>query len=67
MSTGPAGERRVRYRDLPLGGSLAATLTKNDDGSTLVVSKESLQPYAARLTDRFLHWAETAPERTLVA
>jgi feruloyl-CoA synthase len=57
----------VRYRDLPLGGSLAATLTRRDDGSTVVVSKEPLQPYAARLTDRFLHWAEAAPERTLVA
>ncbi|HEY5324250.1 MAG TPA: feruloyl-CoA synthase [Caldimonas sp.] len=57
----------VRYRDLPLGGSLEATLTKREDGSTLVVSREPLQPYAARLTDRFLHWAEIAPDRTLVA
>jgi len=57
----------ARYRDLPLGGSLEATLTKRDDGSTLVVSNERLQPYAASLTDRFLHWAEAAPERTLVA
>jgi hypothetical protein len=57
----------ARYRDLPLGGSLEATLAKRDDGSTLVVSKEALQPYAARLTDRFLHWAEAAPDRTLVA
>jgi feruloyl-CoA synthase len=57
----------VRYRDLPLGGSLAATLTTQPDGSTLIVSKEPLQPYALRLTDRFLHWAEAAPERTLVA
>ena len=57
----------ARYRDLPLGGSLEATLTKRDDGSTLVVSTESLQPYAARLTDRFLHWVEVAPDRTLVA
>jgi feruloyl-CoA synthase len=67
VSTGPAGERRVRYRELPLGGSLEATLTKRDDGSTLVVSKEPLGPYAERLTDRFLHWAEAAPDRVLVA
>jgi feruloyl-CoA synthase len=67
VSTGPAGERRVSYRDLPLGGSLEATLTKRDDGSTLVVSKEPLGPYAERLTDRFLHWAEAAPDRVLVA
>ena len=56
-----------RYRELPLGGSLEATLTRRADGSTLIVSKEPLEPYATRLTDRFLHWAEVAPERTLVA
>ena len=56
-----------RYRELPLGGSLEATLTRRADGSTLIVSNEPLGPYATRLTDRFLHWAETASERTLVA
>ena len=39
----------ARYRDLPLGGSLEATLTKREDGSTLVVSKEPLEPYADAL------------------
>ena len=55
------------YRELPLGGTLEATLTRRADGSTLIVSKEPLEPYARRLTDRFLHWAEAAPARTLVA
>ena len=55
------------YRELPLGGTLEATLTRRADGSTLIVSKEPLEPYATRLTDRFLHWAEAAPARTLVA
>ena len=57
----------ARYRALPLGGSLEAELTTRDDGSTLVVSREALRPYPKRLTDRFLHWAEAAPDRTLVA
>ena len=57
----------VRYRALPLGGSLEANLTHRADGSTLVVSREVLGPYPERLTDRFLRWAESAPERTLVA
>ncbi len=57
----------ARYRALPLGGSLEADLIRRDDGSTLVVSREALQPYAKRLTDRFLHWAEAAPDRALVA
>ena len=57
----------VRYRDVPLGGSLAAHFERRADGSQIVTSTEPLQPYARRLTDRLLHWAEVAPERTLVA
>ena len=57
----------VRYRALSLGGSLEAELTTRPDGSMLIVSRETLQPYARRLTDRFLHWADAAPDRTLVA
>jgi feruloyl-CoA synthase len=56
-----------RYRPLPLGGSLRARFQPRPDGSTVVTSTEALLPYAARLTDRLLHWAEVAPERTLVA
>jgi feruloyl-CoA synthase len=56
-----------RHRRLPLGGSLAAHFTPRPDGTTRVISTEPLQPFARRLTDRLLHWAETAPERTLVA
>ena len=57
----------ARYRDVRLGGSLAATFTRREDGSTVVVSKEPLGDYPARLTDRLLHFAQAAPERTLVA
>lgn len=56
-----------RYRHLPLGGSLSATFTPRADGSTLVLSDEPLRDYPRRLTDRLLHWAAVAPERTLVA
>jgi feruloyl-CoA synthase len=56
-----------RYRAVPMGGSLAARFEARADGSQIVTSTEPLQPYAARLTDRFLHWAQTTPERTLVA
>lgn len=56
-----------RYRHLPLGGSLSATFTPRADGTTLVLSDEPLRDYPRRLTDRLLHWAAVAPERTLVA
>ncbi|MEO6363325.1 MAG: feruloyl-CoA synthase [Caldimonas sp.] len=65
MST--AAVPQARYRALPLGGSLAARFEQRADGSTLVTSTEALAPYAERITDRFLHWADVAPERTLVA
>ena len=64
-----SGEQGVpaKYRALPLGGSLTATFTPRADGSVVVTSTEALQPYPLRLTDSFLHWADVAPERTLVA
>jgi feruloyl-CoA synthase len=57
----------MRYRHLPLGGSLSATFTPRADGTTLVMSDEPLREYPQRLTDRLIHWAQVAPERTLVA
>lgn len=57
----------TRYRHLPLGGSLSATFTPRADGTTLVLSDEPLRAYPQRLTDRLVHWAAVAPERTLVA
>ncbi|HEV7575802.1 MAG TPA: feruloyl-CoA synthase [Caldimonas sp.] len=58
---------QARYRDLPLGGSLEADLTRRADGATVVVSREPLAPYPARLTDRLAEWAGRDPDRTLVA
>lgn len=66
-SVAAVGEPRPPYRDLRLGGSLGAKVTVRPDGSTLVVSREALQPYPIRLTDRLRHWAEITPEHTLLA
>jgi len=57
----------VRHRALRVGGSLAATFTAQPDGSLHVLSTEPLQAYPARLTDRLLHWAAVAPDRSLAA
>jgi feruloyl-CoA synthase len=57
----------VKYRPVPMGGSLKARFEPRADGSSVVTSTEVLLPYADRLTDRLLHWAEAAPDRTLVA
>ena len=50
-----------------MGGSLTANFERRADRSQVVTSTEPLQPYALRLTDRLLHWAEAAPDRTLIA
>ena len=56
-----------RYRPVALGGSLQARFETRPNGATYVTSTEPLGPYPKRLTDRLLHWAEVAPDRTLVA
>jgi len=61
MSTG------ARYRELPLGGSLAAHFSPRADGTTLIDSTEALAPYPERLTDRLQHFAATRPDHTLAA
>lgn len=38
-----------------------------DDGSILLGSPHALVPYPDRLTDRLVHWASVAPDRTFMA
>jgi feruloyl-CoA synthase len=56
-----------RYRDAAVGGCLSAHVEHRADGALLLRSTEALAPYPARLTDRLLHWAQEAPQRTFVA
>jgi feruloyl-CoA synthase len=57
----------ARYRPVSLGGSLSAQFETRADGAIIVTSTEPLGPYPRRLTDRLLHWAAVAPERSLAA
>ena len=61
------GGQAPRFRPVSLGGSLAAHIENHSDGSTVVSSAEALAAYPARQTDRLLHWAAVAPERSLAA
>ena len=56
-----------RYRPVRLGGALAARFERRSDGAIHVESDEPLAAYPRRLTDRLLHWAAAAPERSLAA
>ncbi len=56
-----------RYRAVRVGGSLAAKVERRAGGAVIVTSTEALALYPARLTDRLLHWAAVAPDRTFAA
>jgi feruloyl-CoA synthase len=48
-------------------GDLTPIVEPRLDGTTLVRAAQSLAPYPAVLTDRLMHWAGLAPDRTLLA
>jgi len=56
-----------RYRDAQIGGCVEAVVEQRVDGSTLVRSTEALRWFPPRMTDCFEQWAQSSPERMLVA
>jgi feruloyl-CoA synthase len=54
------------YRPAHLG-DLTPLVERREDGTLYVRAREALGAYPATLTDRLLHWAATAPDRTLLA
>ncbi len=55
-----------RYRPTAFGVT-RAELREGDDGIRYLKAAVELPPHAHRMTDRLLHWAEAAPERTFMA
>ncbi len=56
----------AKYR--PMGfGVTRAILRAGADGVTYLRGEGELQPYATRMTDRLVHWAETQPQRVFMA
>lgn len=55
-----------RYRPLKFGIT-RAQLREGDGGVRYLRADQDLQPYAKRITDRLVHWAETQPHRTFMA
>ena len=58
--------RRAPVRQVPVGAP-EVVLERRSDGATLLRSPEKLAPYPAKLTERFAHWARTAPDRVFIA
>ena len=55
----------TKFRDFDFGVTRARV--HESDGSTYLNADQVLQPYAHRMTDRLIHWANTTPDRILYA
>ncbi|HET7216407.1 MAG TPA: feruloyl-CoA synthase [Vicinamibacterales bacterium] len=55
-----------QWREVRLG-ALTPFVERRPDGTILLRAAEPLEPYPATLTDRLAHWADVAPDRTLLA
>ncbi len=54
-----------KYRALKFG--VTRVNVREAGGHTYLAAEQPLLPYADRLTDRLLHWAEHAPDRAFIA
>lgn len=63
----PGKPAQARYRAVPVGGCLQATLEQRADGAQLLRSTEPLAAYPERLSDCLAHWARVAPDRSFAA
>ena len=64
--TTPAAAAAPRYRPIEFGVT-RARLREGAPGTRYLQAETPLGPYAERMTDRLLHWAQAAPERTFMA
>jgi len=60
------GNAAPRYRPLAFGIT-RARLRRTPEGVQYLRAEQDLQPYARRMTDRFVHWATTDPDRLYMA
>ena len=55
-----------RYRPLKFGVT-RVVMRDGTDGTRYMKAEQPLAEYAQRMTDRLVHWAQTAPDRTFMA
>ncbi|HSV46919.1 MAG TPA: AMP-binding protein, partial [Ramlibacter sp.] len=55
-----------KYRPLTFGVTRVA-VREGKDGVRYLRADQELLPYAQRMTDRLVHWAQVAPQRTFMA
>ena len=55
-----------RYREMTFGVT-RVIMRDGENGVRYMRAAQTLAPYAARMTDRLLHWAQAAPDRSFMA
>ena len=65
-STTSFNRSTAQYRPLHFGVT-RAIMSESLGGVRYLKAEQPLAPCAQRLTDRLVHWAQTAPERTFMA
>ena len=58
--------RTTPVRRVPVGAA-EVLIERRADGTSILRSPEPLAAYPAKLTERFAHWARTAPDRVFIA
>jgi feruloyl-CoA synthase len=58
--------RTTPVRRVPVGAA-EVLVERRPDGTAILRSPEPLAAYPAKLTERFAHWARTAPDRVFIA
>src|SRR5262245_20656787 len=61
-----AVEKPTGYRSVALG-DLRPVIERNAYGAIVVRAAQPLGAYPRSITDRLVHWADAAPDRTLLA
>ena len=64
--TNTPGVTAPKYRPMKFGVTRVA-MRDGADGTRYMRADQPLQAHAHRLTDRLVHWAQTAPDRTFMA
>ena len=60
-----SAEANAKYRALDFGITRVALEERN--GNRYLRAEQALEPFAHRITDRFVHWATAVPDRTFIA
>ena len=66
MASSLEEDAKPRYRELEFGVR-SVQVKEAEDGTTYIRAEQDLAPYAWRMTDKLVHWAQTTPDHSFMA